>query len=90
MFVFGDSYNFQRHKLALFDNKIKPLMERYDYYSDFFFNAINRLCKEKKIFNGASFEPFREQSSLASEQYQKFSAQTSPKDLKDLIVQLLV
>ncbi|KAF6321264.1 LBH regulator of WNT signaling pathway [Rhinolophus ferrumequinum] len=34
--------------------------------------------------------PIREQSSLATKQNQKFNAQTSPKDLKDLIVQLLI
>lgn len=51
---------------------------------------MNRLCKKKKIFffDGAWLEQFREQSSLATKQYQKFNAQTSPKDLKDLIVQL--
>ncbi|KAF5913068.1 hypothetical protein HPG69_009019 [Diceros bicornis minor] len=42
------------------------------------------------FFNGACFEQFKEQSSLATKRYRKFNAQTSPKDLKDLIVQLVI
>lgn len=74
----------------LSDNKVKFLVEALDYYSDFLKNVINRLLIFFFFLDGTCFEQFREQSSLATKQNQKFNAQTSPKDLKDLIVQLLV